>query len=252
MVNKLRDLSVYFGGDEHEASNLQAVPQSPTQLSSKPEIKVITHKQMAQEGAPSQKVRRKVVEKLKPNTVPIGKPKHKKKRFTSGKPLIAAIVLILIAVDVPIGMRIYQGYNDRNNIAQSDVSQDTGASAKEDFIPPTSTPTPTIKPTTKPTAVPTVGADVGGAGDLALAGTQTHSECFEGACIEVEGLGADACFVDSDCEQDPSVSVTPTPTPKADSDVVSPDVPVAGGLKDTIMGISAGFATILLALLILI
>ncbi|MDP3983010.1 MAG: hypothetical protein Q8Q65_02965 [bacterium] len=269
MVNKIRDLSVYFGGDEHEAANLQAVPQSPTQLSSKPEIKVITHKQMAQEGAPSQKDRRKVVEKLQPNTAPIQILKHKKKRSASGKFIIVAIVLVLIAVDVPIGMRIYQGYNNRNNIAQSDVSQDTGASAKEAFIPPTSTPvadlisptlkptstpTPTIKPTTKPTIAPTVGAGVGGAGDLALAnGTQTHSECFEGACIEVEGLGADQCFVDSDCEQDSEESTAATPTPKAgDGKIVSPDVPVAGGIRDTIIGIAAGFATILLALLILI
>ena len=252
MVNKIRDLSVYFGGDEH----LQAVPQSPTQLSGKPEIKVITHKQMAQEGAPSQKDRRKVVEKLQPNTAPIQILKHEKKRSASGKFIIVAIVLVLIAVDVPIGMRIYQGYNNRNNIAQSDVSQDTGASAKEDFIPPTSTPVADlISPTTEPTAVPTVGASgIGGAGDLALTGgTQTHSECFEGACIEVEGLGADQCFVDSDCEQDSAGSTAATPTPKAgDGKIVSPDVPVAGGIRDTIIGIAAGFATILLALLILI
>ena len=255
MVNKIRDLSVYFGGDEHEAANLQAVPQSPTQLSSKPEIKVITHKQMAQEGAPSQKDRRKVVEKLQPNTAPIQILKHEKKRSASGKFIIVAIVLVLIAVDVPIGMRIYQGYNNRNNIAQSDVSQDTGASAKEAFIPPTSTPVADlISPTIEPTAVPTVGAGVGGAGDLALAnGIQTHSECFEGACIEVEGLGADQCFVDSDCEQDSEGSTAATPTPKAgDGKIVSPDVPVAGGIRDTIIGIAAGFATILLALLILI
>jgi len=295
MVNKAGDLSGYFSGEDHNAP--PAVPQSPTQLSRKsgdaPEIKVITHNQMAKEGTPPANMESRVAEKLQPKKV----GKIKKKSGVSGKLFIGAVILLLIAVDIPIGLRIYQGYQNRNNIAQSDVSQDTGAAAEEPLTPPTPTPpTPTsqasvtetpkgavggaalsgaldVSPspqetpvvptaTTVPTKTPTPtltpvagdndGLGGGADGGLADAGVQTHSECFERTCIEVEGSGADACFVDSDCgdtEEDPTIAPTRA---VGSNEVVQPDQPVAGSIRGTLVGIAAGIGTVLLALLILL
>lgn len=234
MVNKSGDLSGYFGAGDKKA----------------PEIKIITHKEMADAGVPSQKINRRVVEKLEQNNESVSVKKSPigvKKSPISGKFVIAAVILLLVVVDIPIGMKIYQGYNSRNNIASLDVSQDTSAAAKNPVLSPSVTPTPASAPAPTITVAlsPTPVAD-----DLAQLGTQTHSECFEGACIEVEGSGTDMCFIDSDCEQ--ATSSLATPTPKAAKEVVSPDVPVAGNIKDAVIAISAGLGTILLALLMLL
>lgn len=223
MTNKSGDLSGYFGGTDSKA----------------PEIKIITHKEMADAGVPSKKINKRVVEKLEQNNESVSV----KKSPISGKFIIVAVILLLVAVDIPIGMKIYQGYNNRNNIASSDVSQDTSATAKGPLVLPSMTPTPAPTITIVPSPTPVID-------DLAQLGTQTHSECFEEACIEVEGAGTDACFVDSDCK--PVASPSATTTPKTAKEVVSPDVPVAGNIKDAVIGISAGLGTILLALLMLL
>lgn len=205
--------------------------------------------------------------KKPPAAAPIPPP-HKKGPLVTGKRIILAVILFLIAIDIPVGLRLVQQYRDNRTTASipSPTTQPQALIAPSPTtipspLPPsptspitpislitpiiTNTPAPTTSFGTTELAEPTLNP----VEELAEASVQTHAECFNGACIEIEGAGVDQCIIDDDCLQ-PSPTEIPELADSISTPIPVPDTPAAGSITNTILGILSGVGILLLALLL--
>lgn len=209
-------------------------------------------------------------EAKKPPSPPTSPPPPKRGPLLTGKRIILAVIVFLIAVDIPIGLRLLRQYQDNRTPAVTTSpspsppqplppSPTTALSPFPTIIPTAPiTPPPLLTPIVTPDLTPTEEATETssiGTTELAETAIQTHAECFNGACIEVEGAGVDQCIVDDDCLQ-PSPTTIPTEVPgpvdesPANTPIPVPDTPAAGSITNTILGILGGVGILSLALLL--
>jgi hypothetical protein len=176
---------------------------------------------------------------------PPQKPK-KKPGLISGKKAILAVVLLLFVVDIPIGLQLYK--NMTANPGEK-VTYDNRVAATPPTVPPP-----------LPTAIPTKPAPTENQKEIAQALSETHAECFNGACLEVDGAGEDKCSQDLDCLAAPGADLSvatdsseleATPTSSlSPTDIPVPQLPVAGNIGKTIIGALSGIGLLLLAILL--
>lgn len=180
----------------------------------------------------------------------------KKSPAFNKKTIIVIFILLMVIVNIFIGLRLYQMFKKKPAVTPETPvpTQQPGS-----VIPPTNPPF--AQPTESLPLYPTLATEA--ATDSAL--IETHSECFNTACIEVEGPGKDQCLVDKDCQitvvptqtlptktyptvtNKPSVAVsTAAPT----SEEIQPDIPAVGTIKNTVLGIISGLGILAFAFLL--
>lgn len=223
-----------------------ATPQDPTT----PKVEVLTREEMES-----------------PPPSPPEENHPEKKRFGFlGKKFALFAILFLVLINIPVGWYLYQNF-----FAADEV--DLAAQP-----PAPTTPIYQPEPTQIPPTLPSFPTDE----PLAQGGLiETHSECFDGACIEIEGTGADECLVDADCltldatpsasptgelaqlpvtgdeasptasAASPTATLSPTSAPQTSPTAIPvPDTPAAGRLTDTLLTILSGLSLLALALLL--